>query len=43
VVELLDWKGSADLRTLADADCLAQFPAGDRTYAAGDRVGVYLL
>jgi molybdopterin molybdotransferase len=43
VVELLDWKGSADLRTLADADCLVQFPAGDRTYAAGDRVGVYLL
>jgi molybdopterin molybdotransferase len=43
VVELLDWKGSADLRTLADADCLAHFPAGERTYAAGDRVGVYLL
>jgi molybdopterin molybdotransferase len=43
VVELLDWKGSADLRTLADADCLAHFPAGDKTYASGDRVGVYLL
>jgi molybdopterin molybdotransferase len=43
VVELLDWKGSADLRTLADADCLAHFPPGDKTYSAGERVGVYLL
>jgi molybdopterin molybdotransferase len=43
VVELLDWKGSADLRTLADADCLVHFPAGEKKYAPGERVGVYLL
>ncbi len=27
-IELLPWKGSADLRTLAMADCLAELPAG---------------
>ena len=34
-VQLLDWRGSADLRTLMDADCLVKFPAGDATYEAG--------
>lgn len=39
----LPWQGSGDLRTLADANALAIFPAGDRQFAAGDRVGVLLL
>jgi molybdopterin molybdotransferase len=39
----LNWKGSADLRTLALADCLICFPPGEVTYAAGERVDVILL
>ncbi|MCA9150986.1 MAG: hypothetical protein KDA92_16855, partial [Planctomycetales bacterium] len=35
-VRPLDWQGSADLRTVCAADCLAFFPAGDRTYAVGE-------
>jgi molybdopterin molybdotransferase len=42
-VELLAWQGSADLRTLAEANCLAHFPPGERTYAPGDAVEVLLL
>lgn len=42
-VELLPWQGSADLRTMTDAQALAYFPAGDKHYAPGDMVGVYLL
>lgn len=42
-VEPLAWKGSADLSTLAQADCLAYFPPGDRVYVAGDRVEVFVL
>ena len=38
-VKPLDWAGSADLRTVALADGFAIFPAGDRTYAAGEVVG----
>ncbi len=34
-VEPLDWAGSADLRTVAQADGFAVFPAGDRHYASG--------
>lgn len=37
-IELLDWQGSADLRTLAEATGFACFPAGDREYASGDLV-----
>ena len=37
-IETLDWAGSADLRTVASADGFAAFPAGDRDYAAGERV-----
>jgi molybdopterin molybdotransferase len=37
-VEPLDWAGSADLRTVAQADGFAIFPAGDRGYAAGEAV-----
>ncbi|MCH7727314.1 MAG: molybdopterin molybdotransferase MoeA [Planctomycetes bacterium] len=39
-VEPLDWRGSADLRTLAEANCLAFFPAGDRVRNVGDCVQV---
>ena len=42
-VKLLNWKGSADLRTLADANCLAHFPAGDRNYAAGESLTIWEL
>jgi molybdopterin molybdotransferase len=38
-VETLDWSGSADLRTVAQADGFAVFPSGDRDYAAGEIVG----
>lgn len=42
-VEPLAWKGSADLRTLADANCLALFPPSDSVFAEGDAIEVYLL
>jgi molybdopterin molybdotransferase len=37
-LQLLDWKGSADLATLTRAEFLAVLPAGDYELAAGDRV-----
>jgi molybdopterin biosynthesis enzyme len=43
VVELLDWQGSADLRTLAEANCLAFLPPGEKVYALGDLIDVYLV
>lgn len=42
-VEPLAWKGSADLRTLADANCLALFPPSETEFAAGDEIEVYPL
>lgn len=42
-VKPLAWKGSGDLRTLADANCLAIFAAGERLYRAGEEVEVLLL
>jgi molybdopterin molybdotransferase len=42
-VKPLAWKGSGDLRTLADANCLAFFAAGERLYRAGEEVDVLLL
>jgi len=39
-IRLLSWHGSADLRTLAEANLLAIFPPGDREYAGGDTVDV---
>ncbi|MBM4000549.1 MAG: molybdopterin molybdotransferase MoeA [Planctomycetes bacterium] len=39
----LDWKGSPDIRTLADADAFIVFPPGDRAYAEEDPIDVYLL
>jgi len=37
-LEPLPWHGSADLRGLAEANSLACFAAGDRTYDAGDAI-----
>jgi molybdopterin molybdotransferase len=37
-VETLDWSGSADLCTAAQADGFAVFPAGDRDYTPGEIV-----
>lgn len=34
------WQGSADLRGLARANAMIEFPAGDRQYVAGDRIAV---
>ena len=42
-VKPLVWKGSGDLRTLADANCLALFPAGERMFHAGEEVEVLLF
>ena len=42
-IELLEWRGSADLRTLTDADCLAYFRAGEQTYTVGQSIPVYTL
>jgi molybdopterin molybdotransferase len=42
-VELLDWKGSADLATLTRANFLAVLPEGDYELAAGDKVPVVWL
>ncbi len=39
----LNWKGSADLRTLSSADGLICFPPGEMSYAAGEPVGVISL
>jgi molybdopterin molybdotransferase len=41
-VQPLPWQGSGDLRTLAEATVLAHFPAGDRSYRAGETVEVLL-
>lgn len=42
-VRPLSWKGSGDLRTLTEANCLVVFPAGERTFRAGEEVSVLLL
>ncbi len=34
------WRGSSDVRSTADANALIAFPAGERTYAAGETVEV---
>lgn len=39
----LAWRGSADLRTLADANCLAFFPGGEQLFATGAPVETYSL
>ena len=42
-VQPLPWKGSADQRTLTDANCLAYFPADKHHYDAGDSISIYRL
>jgi molybdopterin molybdotransferase len=42
-VKPLSWKGSGDLRTLTDANCLAFFPAGEKLWSAGEGVEAILL
>jgi molybdopterin molybdotransferase len=42
-VEPLKWHGSADLFTLAHADCLIVFPSGERRFADGEFVDIYPL
>ena len=42
-VQPLPWKGSADQRTLTDANCLAYFPADKNQYEAGDSISIYRL
>jgi molybdopterin molybdotransferase len=39
----LAWKGSADLRTLVDANAYAVFPPGESSFAAGEPIDVHLL
>lgn len=41
--EPLRWAGSADLRGLAAANGLVQFPAGDHDYAVGDALTAFLV
>jgi len=36
----LNWRGSGDLRTLTEAQCLIHFASGERRYAAGDLIEV---
>jgi len=43
VVEPLDWHGSADLPTLARANCLAFFPAERQRFETGETVTVMML
>lgn len=43
MLKLLDWQGSADLRTLTLADGLAIFPAGRTEFEAGESLSVLLL
>ncbi|REK08242.1 MAG: molybdopterin molybdenumtransferase MoeA [Planctomycetota bacterium] len=42
-VELVRWHGSGDLLGLVEANALAHFPPGERTFAAGETVGVLPL
>lgn len=43
IVEPLAWQGSADQRCLSQANCLAFFPHGDESYAAGSLIEVIEL
>ncbi len=42
-VRPLPWQGSADLRTLSQANALAIFPAGDRSFEPGAELPLLLL
>lgn len=39
----LDWKGSADLRAFADANCLIELAGGERDYPRGEQVTIYWI
>jgi molybdopterin molybdotransferase len=41
--EPVRWRGSGDLRGITAANALAIFPAGDRTWQAGDQIDVLLF
>jgi len=43
IIRPLAWRGSGDLRTLTDANCLALFPAGDRLFRRGEQVEALLF
>ena len=43
IVTVLPWKGSGDVKTLADANCLAFFSGEERLFAAGEEITVYIL
>jgi len=38
LIEPLRWQGSGDLRSLVEANALACFPPGDRTYRSGETI-----
>jgi len=42
-IEPLAWQGSADLRTIAEADALVLFPAGSRRYGPDEPLTVLML
>ena len=42
-LELVNWQGSGDLASLATAEALTIFPAGDQQYQPGDVVDALLL
>jgi len=39
IVETVAWLGSSDLRALAEADCWAIFPPGERHFQPGETIG----
>jgi molybdopterin molybdotransferase len=43
VAEPVRWRGSADLRGITQANALIAFPAGDRTWQAGDVFDVLMF
>jgi molybdopterin molybdotransferase len=43
VAEPVRWRGSADIRGVAEANALAMFPGGDRVWPAGEAIDVLLL
>ncbi|MGZ5393765.1 MAG: molybdopterin-binding protein, partial [Mycobacterium sp.] len=43
IVTPLAWKGSGDLRTLTDANCLAFFPAGEKVFARDESITIIYL
>ena len=42
-VRTLNWQGSADQRSLTEANCLIYFPPGDRIFTSGTVVPIFLL